>query len=82
MRGGAENGQRGYQLTFAIAYIRDFVMGFDVLAESFETSVSWRQAGDLCERVKARVREEHQAQGLPQLGRVKPARQLAPDLGS
>ena len=36
-RAGAENGQRGYALTFAIAYIRDFMMNHHVLAESFET---------------------------------------------
>ena len=37
--GGAENGERGYALTFAIAYIRDFMMSHHVLAESFETAV-------------------------------------------
>ena len=35
------NGRRGYQLTFSIAYIRDFVMKHHILGESFETSVSW-----------------------------------------
>src|SRR4030095_16738082 len=31
IKGGAENGQRGYALTFAIAYIRDFMMSRYVL---------------------------------------------------
>ena len=39
--GGAENGRRGYTLTFAIAYLRDFFSQFGICAESFETSVPW-----------------------------------------
>jgi alkyldihydroxyacetonephosphate synthase len=65
LRAGAENGKRGYELTFAIAYIRDFMMDHYLLAESFETSVSWTQALALCENVKRRIREEHAARGLP-----------------
>ena len=63
--GGGENGQRGYQLTFGIAYIRDWIMNHWMLAESFETSVAWSDALELCERVKQRVRDEHAARGLP-----------------
>jgi alkyldihydroxyacetonephosphate synthase len=65
LRAGAENGKRGYELTFAIAYIRDFMMDHYLLAESFETSVSWSQALALCENVKRRIREEHAERGLP-----------------
>lgn len=65
LRAGSSNGERGYQLTFAIAYIRDFVLKHWILAESFETSVSWSQAIPLCENVKRRVREEHHKRGLP-----------------
>lgn len=65
LRAGSANGERGYQLTFGIAYIRDFVMKHWILAESFETSVSWSQAIPLCENVKRRVREEHSRRGLP-----------------
>lgn len=65
MRGGAENGQRGYQLTFAIAYIRDFIMQHHMIAESFETTVAWSEAATLCQRVKARVTEAHARLGLP-----------------
>jgi alkyldihydroxyacetonephosphate synthase len=63
--GGSSNGERGYQLTFAIAYLRDFVMQYDILAESFETSVPWSQASDLCANVKRRLTEEHAKRGLP-----------------
>lgn len=38
---GASNGKRGYMLTFAIAYIRDFFNKYHVLGETFETSVPW-----------------------------------------
>jgi alkyldihydroxyacetonephosphate synthase len=65
MRAGAENGRRGYQLTFGIAYIRDFVMKHHILGESFETSVSWSEALSLCENVKRRLAAEHAARGLP-----------------
>ena len=40
---GAENGQRGYRLTYAIAYLRDFLFNLDILGETFETSVPWIQ---------------------------------------
>ena len=65
VRAGAENGRRGYQLTFGIAYIRDFVMKHHILGESFETSVPWTQALSLCENVKRRVADEYAARGLP-----------------
>ncbi len=59
MKAGAENGRKGYQLTFGIAYIRDFIMNHYILAESFETSVPWSQVLSLCENVKRRVAREH-----------------------
>ena len=65
MRAGAENGRRGYQLTYGIAYIRDFVMKHHILAESFETSVSWTQVVDLCDNVKRRLTTEYARRGLP-----------------
>lgn len=65
MRAGAENGKRGYLLTYNIAYIRDFGIEHFILAESFETSVPWSRVLELCERVKGRVHEEHGARKLP-----------------
>jgi alkyldihydroxyacetonephosphate synthase len=62
---GAENGKRGYQLTFAIAYIRDFMMGQWILAESFETSVPWSRVLGLCHNVKQRLWQEHAKRNLP-----------------
>jgi alkyldihydroxyacetonephosphate synthase len=65
IKGGAENGQRGYALTFAIAYIRDFMMAHHVLAESFETAVPWSQCVPLIQNVKQRLWQEHAKRGLP-----------------
>jgi alkyldihydroxyacetonephosphate synthase len=65
IKGGAENGKRGYLLTFGIAYIRDFVLEHHILAESFETSVPWSQAQDLVDRVKKTIYAAHDARGLP-----------------
>ncbi|KAL8439758.1 hypothetical protein Efla_002660 [Eimeria flavescens] len=38
---GSKNGERGYQMTFMIAYIRDFVMDHHWVFESFEAAVPW-----------------------------------------
>jgi alkyldihydroxyacetonephosphate synthase len=65
MWAGPENGERGYQLTFAIAYIRDFMLEQWVLGESFETSVPWSEAKALCANVKQRLWQEHAKRGLP-----------------
>ncbi len=65
MAGGAENGAKGYQLTYGIAYIRDFVMPYKILAESFETSVPWNRVEELCRRTKERLHREHRERGLP-----------------
>jgi alkyldihydroxyacetonephosphate synthase len=65
MRAGAENGRKGYQLTFSIAYFRDFIMKHHILGESFETSVSWSDALSLCRNVKRRLADEYAARGLP-----------------
>jgi alkyldihydroxyacetonephosphate synthase len=64
-KGGAENGKRGYMLTFGIAYIRDFVLQHNILGESFETSVPWSQAQDLVDRVKRAIYEAHDERKLP-----------------
>jgi alkyldihydroxyacetonephosphate synthase len=65
IRAGAENGRRGYQLTFGIAYLRDFVMRHWILGESFETSVPWSRVLELCENVKRRLAAESAARGVP-----------------
>lgn len=61
---GETNGERGYMLTFVIGYIRDLAFEFDVLAESFETSVSWNRTLSLCRNVKSRVARDCEARGI------------------
>ncbi len=56
--GGASNGKRGYRLTFAIAYIRDFFNQYHVLGETFETSVPWNRIHPLCQNVKKELNEK------------------------
>ncbi len=65
MKAGSDNGRRGYQLTYSIAYIRDFLMNYYIIAESFETSVSWSNALALCGNVKRRLEDEYKRRGLP-----------------
>ncbi|KAG5309344.1 ADAS synthase, partial [Acromyrmex insinuator] len=61
---GEANGERGYMLTFVIAYIRDLGIEYNVLAESFETSVSWNRALSLCRNVKSRVARDCKVHGI------------------
>ncbi|KAF4519566.1 hypothetical protein B566_EDAN004770 [Ephemera danica] len=49
---GSRNGERGYALTFTIAYVRDYSLTHSILAESFETSVPWDRTALLCRNVK------------------------------
>ncbi len=65
LQGGAANGERGYQLTYGIAYIRDFAFDHWTIAESFETSVPWSRALELYNRVRERVQREFERRRLP-----------------
>jgi alkyldihydroxyacetonephosphate synthase len=65
MKAGSENGEKGYQLTFGIAYLRDWIMRHYLLGESFETSVPWSQLLSLCNNTKDRIFKEHKKMGLP-----------------
>lgn len=49
---GETNGLRGYMLTFVIAYIRDLAEDYNIVAESFETSVPWDRTVHLIHNVK------------------------------
>lgn len=46
---------KGYFLTFAIAYIRDFGLKHCLIAESFETSCPWGKVSSLITNVKQRA---------------------------
>ena len=62
---GSKIGQAGYDLTFAIAYLRDFAMAHKFLGDSFETFVPWSRLEDTIEAVKKRIRREHRDRCLP-----------------
>ena len=67
---GAKNGQRGYMLTFGIAYIRDFFNQFQVMGETFETSVTWDRIHQVCQAARKTLAEQcqgHQVPGTPYL---------------
>jgi alkyldihydroxyacetonephosphate synthase len=69
--GGARNGQRGFALTFGIAYIRDFLNQLNVLGETLETSAPWSRIAPLCEAVERVLHEQCKAYGVrgrPYLG--------------
>ena len=65
MNGGAANGRRGYQLTYGIAYLRDWILNHWLLAESFETSAAWSDVMNVCNNVRKRLDEEHARRNLP-----------------
>jgi alkyldihydroxyacetonephosphate synthase len=62
--GGEENGRRGYLLTFAIAYLRDFMSQIGVVAETFETSVPWDRIEALCGAAERALASECAARGI------------------
>jgi alkyldihydroxyacetonephosphate synthase len=65
MSGGASNGQRGYMLTFGIAYIRDFFNQFHILGETFETSVPWTNILNVIQAVEKTLFEACEKHGVP-----------------
>jgi alkyldihydroxyacetonephosphate synthase len=62
---GAANGQRGYMLTYGIAYLRDFLSPYSITGETFETSVPWSKIQQVCDGVKQQLQTLHQQYNLP-----------------
>jgi alkyldihydroxyacetonephosphate synthase len=62
---GSTVGKAGYALTFAIAYLRDFALNYNVLGESFETFVPWSKLTQVCTKTKHRIYFEHKRRALP-----------------
>jgi len=62
---GASVGKAGYDLTFAIAYLRDFALNYNILGESFETFVPWSKLSQTIEATKCKIRCEHRSHALP-----------------
>jgi len=64
LKGGADSGIRGYFLTFVIAYIRDFVMEHNFIAESFETTVPWEKIIDVCREATEQINKSCKKEGV------------------
>ena len=62
---GPSYGKAGYDLTFMIAYLRDFAMTYHLLSESFETFCPWSKIATLVQATKERVTKEHRSRHLP-----------------
>ena len=62
---GAENGRQGYMLTYAIAYIRDFLADYHIIGETFETSAPWSRIFDVCRAVAETAEKRHREFNLP-----------------
>jgi alkyldihydroxyacetonephosphate synthase len=62
---GSDAGKNGYDLTFLIAYLRDFALGFHLMGESFETFSPWSKALEIVDGVKKRICNEHAIRCLP-----------------
>lgn len=65
IRIGSDTGKSGYDLTFLVAYLRDFAMTYHILGESFETFVPWSKVGIVIQATKNRIHKEHSARYLP-----------------
>jgi alkyldihydroxyacetonephosphate synthase len=65
VQGGSGNGERGYMLTYAIAYLRDFLADYYVIGETYETTVPWDRIHDVCDAVQRVANSEHARLGFP-----------------
>jgi len=64
LKAGAENGKRGYFLTYMIAYLRDYGFTYYYISESFETSVPWSNVHQLINNVKKKIIQISKEKGI------------------
>ena len=62
---GAGQGKSGYNLTLAIAYIRDFFMDQNIIGETLESAVPWSDVIKVSEAVTRKLKELHKKYNLP-----------------
>ena len=62
---GPSVGRSGYELTYVIAYLRDFALSFNFLGDSFETFAPWSKVQQVATATKNRIKEEHERRCLP-----------------
>ena len=63
--GGPGNGKRGYLLTYAIAYIRDFAAKYQIMGETMETTVPWSKIQDVIDATSEAIARLHKEYDLP-----------------
>jgi alkyldihydroxyacetonephosphate synthase len=63
--GGPGNGKRGYMLTYAIAYVRDFAAKYQIMGETMETTVPWSKIQEVIDATSERIVELHKEYNLP-----------------
>lgn len=62
---GEEGGRQGYLLTYVIAYLRDIMMAFWYVVESFESFVPWNRVVECANKVVDRINKCCAARGVP-----------------
>eukprot|EP00547_Thalassionema_nitzschioides_P011168 CAMPEP_0194262984 /NCGR_PEP_ID=MMETSP0158-20130606/46816_1 /TAXON_ID=33649 /ORGANISM="Thalassionema nitzschioides, Strain L26-B" /LENGTH=2209 /DNA_ID=CAMNT_0039003149 /DNA_START=70 /DNA_END=6701 /DNA_ORIENTATION=- len=62
---GSRVGRSGYDLTFAIAYLRDFALSYDFLGDSFETFAPWSTLHLIIKEAKKAKRKNIDADVYP-----------------
>jgi alkyldihydroxyacetonephosphate synthase len=62
---GPRHGKAGYEMTFLIAYLRDFAMNYHYLGDSFETFAPWSKLSSIIQAAKDRIRHEHEKRLIP-----------------
>ena len=62
---GSSQGKSGYNLTLAIAYIRDFFMDQNIIGETLESAVPWSDVIKVSEAVTKKLQELHKRHNLP-----------------
>lgn len=62
---GSEMGRASFQMTFMIAYLRDFALSYQIAGESFETFANWSDVWNIICSTKDTICEEHAKMSLP-----------------
>ena len=61
---GGKNGKGGYNLTFLIAYIRDFLFDYHIIGDTLETSVPYDKIQDVIKAVEDCYHEHYKRLGI------------------
>jgi len=62
---GSNAGKASYEMTFMIAYLRDFALSYQIAGESFETFAPWSELSSIIQGTKERINVEHSNRSLP-----------------